>query len=304
MKTLNNYSKKNMKKKILLYFILLCINVSAQNAIINDTIPLTINEQNTIFVKVIFNEIDTLNLNFDTGTTELILTNNVLKNKLKSTPKLYNTFYNLKIGNTIYETKVYDAELTGHGTDGRFGWNFFKDKIVEINYDENILIVHSILPENVKKDKKYTKLSIEFYEDLFLVESEIKQCGVSNKELFLFDTGYQRTVMLDDDLLKQGGFPTEKMEVIKEVLMKGAQGNEIPIITSNLKILKIGKYKLKNVPVQQITTNKPLKNKSIHILGNEVLKRFNLFLDFQNNFVYIAPNHLFNKKYIDEKNGI
>lgn len=293
-----------MKKELLSYFILLYINVSAQKTIISDSIPLTINEQNTIFIKAVFNEKDTLNLNFDTGTTELILTNNVLNNKLKSTPKLYTTFYNLKIGNTNYKTKVYDAELTGHGTDGRFGWDFFKDKVVEINYDKNLLIIHSRLPENAEKDSKFTKLGIDFYKELFLVESEIKQNGVSNKELFLFDTGYQRTVMLDNDLLKQGKFPIEKLEIIKKVTMRGAQGNEIPVITSNLKILKIGKYKLKNIPVQQTTGSKPLKNKNIHILGNEVLKRFNMLLDFQNNFVYLKPNHLFKEKYVDEKKGI
>lgn len=293
-----------MKKGLLLCFILLYINVSAQKTIVSDSIRLTINEQNTIFIKAIFNEKDTLNLNFDTGTTELILTNDVLKNKLKSSPKLYTTFYNLKIGNTIYKTKVYDAKLTGHGTDGRFGWDIFKDKVVEINYDKNLLIIHSKLPENAEKDSDFTKLGINFYKNVFLVESVIKQNGISNKDLFLFDTGYQRTVMLDNDLLKQGKFPIEKLEVIKKVTMKGAQGNEIPVITSNLKTLKIGKYKLKNIPVQQTTGNKPLKNKNIHILGNEVLKRFNMFLDFQNNFVYLKPNHLFKEKYIDEKNGI
>ena len=90
------------------------------------------------------------------------------------------------------------------------------------------------------------------------------------------------------------------MKIIKKTIMKGAQGNEIPVITSNLKLLKIGKYKLKNVPIQLTTTHKPLKNKNIHILGNEVLKRFNLFLDFQNNFVYLNPNHLFKEKYIEK----
>lgn len=292
-----------MKHHLFLYFIVLYSTVSAQEIMITDSIPFIINKQNTLFVKAVFNETYTLNLNFDTGTTELILTNNVLKNKLKSAPKLYNTFYNLKIGNTIYKTKVYDAELTGHDTDGRFGWDFFKNKIVEINYDKNLLIIHSILPENVKKDTSFTKLNIVFYKDLFLIESEIKQSGVSNKELFLFDTGYQRTVMLDNDLLKQGKFPTEKMKILKKVIMKGAQGNEIPVLTSNLKLLKIGDYKLKNVPVQQLTTNKPLKNKNIHILGNEVLKRFNILLDFQKNNIYLKANNLFNEKYIDEKKG-
>lgn len=290
-----------MKERLLFCFVLLYVNVSAQQTIISDSVPLTINEQNTIFVKAIFNETDTLILNFDTGTTELILTNNVLNNKLKSAPKLYNTFYNLKIGNTNYTTKVYDAELTGHGTDGRFGWDFFKDKIVELNYDLNLMIIHSVLPKSVARDNRFTKLKILFFKDLFLVEGEIKQNGMTIKDLFLFDIGYQRTAMLDNDLLKERGFPTGKMEVLKKVIMKGAQGNEIPVITSNLKLLKIGKYKLKNVPVQQLTTNKPLKDKSIHILGNEVLKRFNIFLDFKSNFVYLKPNHVFNDKYIDQR---
>jgi hypothetical protein len=110
-----------MKQNLLLVFILVYTTTFAQKLELSDTIALTINEHNTIFVKAVFNVKDTLNLNFDTGTTELILTNNVLNNKLISKPELYSTFYNLKIGKTNYKTKVYDAELAGHGTDGRFG---------------------------------------------------------------------------------------------------------------------------------------------------------------------------------------
>jgi hypothetical protein len=294
-----------MKGNLINAFILISINAFAQKTIQSDTISLILNQQNTIYVKAVFNETDTLNLNFDTGTTELVLTNDVLGNKLTSTPKLYTTLYNLKIGNTIYKTNVYDAALSGHGTDGRFGWDFFKDKVVELNYDLDIMVIHTVLPKRVPKDKKFTALKIEFFKDLFFVESKIRQNGITNKDLFLFDIGYQRTVMLDNDLLQEGKFPAEKMDVLKKVIMKGAQGNEIPVITSNLKQLKIGKYLLKNVPVQQLTTNKPLKDKDTHILGNEVLKRFNLFLDFQNNFVYLKPNHLFHAPYIDQKkNGI
>jgi hypothetical protein len=297
--------KYKMKLTFLLVFLIISIDSSAQRLELSDTISLTINKHNTIFIKAVFNEKDTLNLNFDTGTTELVLINDILKNKLKSTTELYSKFYNLKIGKTNYKTKVYDAELAGHGTDGRFGWDFFKDKIVELNYDDNAMIIHSELPKHVILDSKFAILKMEFWKDLFLISSEIKQNGVTNKDLFLFDSGYQRTAMLDSDLLKQGKFPTEKMEIVNKVIMKGAQGNEIPVITSNLKVLKIGNYKLKNVPVQQLTTSKPLKNKNIHILGNEVLKRFNIFLDFKKNIVYLKPNHLFNDKYTDQKtNGI
>jgi hypothetical protein len=196
---------------------------------------------------------------------------------------------------------LYDAVLTGHGTDGRFGWDFFKGKVVELNYDNGLMIIHSVLPNNIIKDKKITQLKIEFWKDLFFVRGSINQSGVTNTDLFLFDTGYQRTAMLDNDLLLQNKFPTDKMDTIKRVIMKGAKGNEIPIITANLKSLKIGKYKLKNVPIQLLTVNKPLKDKKTHILGNEVLKRFNIFLDFQNSIVFFKPNHLFDDKYIDQK---
>lgn len=288
-----------MKRILFFSLILISISGSAQKLEKRDTIAMTINEQNTIFVKAVFNEIDTLNLNFDTGTTELVLTKDVLKNKLKSTPKLYNTFYNLKIGKTNYKTKVYDAELAGNGTDGRFGWDFFKGKVMELNYDNHAMIIHSEIPKQVTLDSKFAILKMEFWKDLFLVSSEIKENGITNKDLFLFDTGFDRTVMLDNDLLNEGNFSTNKMKLIKKVIMKGAQGNEIPIVTSNLKILKIGKYKLKNVPVQITTSRKPLRDKNVHILGNEILKRFNIFLDFQRNVVYLKPNHLFKEKYVD-----
>ncbi|MEO8234658.1 MAG: clan AA aspartic protease [Flavobacterium sp.] len=290
-----------MKQLLFFAFILFSIKSFAQKIEFRDTISLTINEHNTIFIKAVFNEKDTLNLNFDTGTTELILTNDVLKNKLKFTPKLYNTFYNLKIGKTNYKTKVYDAELAGHGTDGRFGWDFFKGKVVELNYDNHAMIIHSELPKHVILDSKFSALKMEFFKDLFLVLSEIKENGITNNDLFLFDTGFERTVMLDNDLLKKGAFPTSKMKIIKKVIMKGAQGNEIPVITSILQTLKIGGYKLKNIPVQITTSQKPLKDKNVHVLGNEILRKFNIFLDFKNNVVYIKPNKYFNNQYIDQK---
>ncbi len=284
----------------LLITTLFTVNVFAQT-LASDTIPLTINEQNTIFVKAVFNQKDTFNLNFDTGTTELILTNNILKNRLKGTTKLYDTFYNLEIGNRHYHTKVYDAELTGHGTDGRFGWDLFKDKVVELNYDKGLMVVHERMPGQVINDNTYTRLAINYFDNVFTVQSSMIQNGVTSKDSFLFDTGYQRTAMLDNDLLQKAVFPVETMKEIKRVVMKGAKGNEVPVITSNLEKLMIGDYVLQDVPVQQITGSKPMRGRDIHILGNEVLKRFNTFLDFTNKVIYMKPNKLYDVEYVEKK---
>lgn len=267
----------------------------------SDTLMLAINEQNTISVKGVFNKIDTLNLNFDTGTTELVLTNNTMATKLKSKINLYNTAYPLELGHNLYTTKVYDAQLSGHGTDGRFGWDLFKGKAVELNYDKGIMVVHNQLPVAVNKDKTYSKHNIVFYKELFFMETRLRHSGVTVTDTILFDTGYQRTLMLNSDLLSAQKFPYKKMKEIKRVLMKGAQGNEIPVVTANLSTLKIGRHTLKNIPAQIANANKPFKEKDIHVLGNEVLKRFNVFLDFQDNNIYLQPNKYYNLAYIEAK---
>lgn len=232
-----------MKKIFLLssvFFPVFTITATAQT--ISDTLALAINEHNTISVKTVFNETDTLTLNFDTGTTELVLTNNTIKSKLKSAINLYNTDYPLQIGNTTYQTKVYDAQLTGHGTDGRFGWDFFKGKVVELNYDKDIMVIHHQLPAHVMADNTYARHNMVFYKDLFFIELGIKQSGVTVTDNFLFDTGYERTLMLNRDLLTTQKFPYKKMKEIKRVLMKEAQGNNIPVVTSSLQKLTIGKH--------------------------------------------------------------
>lgn len=272
-----------------------------QSLVKSDTMALHINEQNTIFVKAVFNGTDTLDLNFDSGSTELTLTRETIDKKLITKPQLYNSFYTLRIGSRDYHTKVYDAQLSGHGTAGRFGWDLFRNNVVELNYDKHIMVVHPVLPATVGKDKGYSRLAITYVQGLPCIISTIVQNGVSITDTFLFDSGYQRTAMLDKDLMQATGFPAAQMKELKRVVMKGAQGNEIPVITAELQSLKIGRYTLKKVPVQQVTTNKPMRGHNIHILGNEVLKRFNIFLDFQNNVVYLKPNSLYNAGYIESK---
>ncbi|WP_228448120.1 MULTISPECIES: hypothetical protein [unclassified Chryseobacterium] len=263
-----------------------------------DTLQLHMNEQNTIFVKTVLNKVDSLLLNFDTGTSDLVLTQETLKNKIKSSLKAGPNI--LQMGKKEYQGfKIYPAQLTGHGTDGRFGWDLFDGMIVELNHDKGIMVVHSQLPANVKS--QYSQVPIKYFNNVFQVPVDIVQGEVKNKDWYLFDTGYQRTAMLDGPLLNEQGFPTDKMKVIKKVIMRGAQGNEIPVMTSNLQTLSLGKTKLKDIPVQLLSQSRPVTGTRMNILGNEILKRFNLFLDFQKNIVYLKPNKLVDATYIESK---
>jgi hypothetical protein len=174
---------------------------------------------------------------------------------------------------------------------------------VELNYDKGIMVVHGQLPQAIAADKKYTRLPMHYIDNIFLVRSSLQQGKTKLPFWFLYDSGYQRTAMLDNDLLKETQFPAAQMKELNRVIMRDGRNKEIPVITANLEQLHLGNYTLKQVPVQVQTANKPLAGLNIHILGNEVLKRFNTVLDFQHNVVYMKPGQYFNDPYIVQKPG-
>jgi hypothetical protein len=267
----------------------------------HDTIPFFINKFNTNYLPVVLNGTDSLLLNFDSGATEVCITTDGLKQKVKSQPKLYNTVYDIQVGNQSFKSKVYDIAIAGNEVDGLLGWNLFDGMIVELDYDHHRMIIHSKMPGQLLHDSGYSKFNITFIKNKPFIESKISQSGTSDKSLFFFDLGYQRTVMLDNDLLKASGFPTGKMQVIKKIIMHGTRGNEVPVVTANLESLKIGKFELKNVPAQIMTQGKPMAGVNVHYLGSDVLKRFNTVLDFQKNVIYLKPNQLYGSEYADQK---
>lgn len=268
---------------------------------IHDSIPFFVNRYNTNFLNVIFDTTDSLILNFDTGATEVALTNDALTHKFKSRPKLYNTDYSLRIGSKLYKSTVHDIEMAGYETDGLLGWDNFNGMIVELNYDDNKLIVHSKMPKQILQDKAYELFEIRYIDNRPFIESKLEQSGIKTRNWFLFDLGYTKTVMLDSGLLNEAHFPTSDMKVFNTVIMHGVSGNKIPVITADLNLLTIGNFKLKNVPVQVRQHANPMHGLNIHILGNDILKRFNTVLDFQKNVLYLKPNKLYNEDFADQK---
>jgi hypothetical protein len=278
------------------------LDFSQQYPALHDTIPMYINEHNTMYIAAVLNGTDTLWLNFDTGSSDITLKEGTIA-KLKTPLDLYSKPYDLQIGTRHYTSPVFDTKLSGHGTEGRFGWNLFDGYVVELNYDKGIMVVHGQLPKAIAADKKYTRLPMHYIDNIFLVRSSLQQGKTKLPFWFLYDSGYQRTAMLDNDLLKETQFPAAQMKELNRVIMRDGRNKEIPVITANLEQLHLGNYTLKQVPVQVQTANKPLAGLNIHILGNEVLKRFNTVLDFQHNVVYMKPGQYFNDPYIVQKPG-
>lgn len=278
-------------------------NFSKMKPARKDTIPFILTEQNNIKIRGKLNKKYDVDLMFDTGASGFYLIKDAIKrylnpNGLQLTMKDISD-NDFKIGNLEWQhEQVYPIETTGHGCEGMFGWDAFDGKVVEIDYDKNMIIVHSKRPE-ISRD--YEKFEMELMKEHFCINAEMEVNNKKFKSRFLFDSGFQKTLMLDNALIKKSGYPKAELPVIAKTVMYNSNKDEIPVETVLNEKLIFGKYVLKNVPAQINSYSQPA-GFSTHFLGGEVLKRFNTIIDFQENVVYLKPNHLFNEAYNIPKN--
>lgn len=272
-----------------------------------DTLAFAMTESNNIIFKTVVNETDSLDLFMDTGGTELVMKHSAIKEKtslLKNGKnKTYKEVnyeplegtYSLKMGSLTWDSLIiYPTTLLPKEADGHFGWNLFEDKIVELDYDKNLMIIHSTLSRNLED---YSKMEIEHVNTLICIKSSIEIGEKKYPNRYLFDLGFQRAVVLDKDLRQKSNFPTN-LPVINESRLRNSEGTEF--VNQVVKIDKIcfGKFCAEEVPVQLFSAPNPARFET-HILGNEILKRFNTILDFQNDFIYMKPNSLMELPYKD-----
>jgi hypothetical protein len=88
------------------------------------------------------------------------------------------------------------------------------------------------------------------------------------------------------------------LKLIKVNELRNGAGDLFITKVVELPSLIIGKQMIKKIPAQLLNTSNPAGFKT-HILGNEILKRFNTILDFKNMAIYFQKNNLYNIPYDD-----
>jgi hypothetical protein len=284
-------------------------NMLKNNIATHDTLPFTLTPYDAIAVKAIINGTDTVNLHFDIGSFNFRLTKDAIlkKTKLlsnqpdalpgKTKPNFnnMNKVFKLQMGNLIWDSPDIGATaVTAQGMDGKFGWNLFDGRIVELDYDRNLLIIHSKLPKALKG---YVKSKLEFIRSFVCAKAAFE---IENKKYagdFLFDTGSGQAIILDSTWASKQNFPTN-LKLIKSSTLSDPRGvkYETKVVLSPL--FKINGFALSNIPTLLLGGKNPT-GFGINFLGNGLLKRFNMILDFKNDCLYLKPNKLMGLKYGD-----
>jgi hypothetical protein len=286
-------------KQALLVFLLMSIFVAYIHAQAKpDTIYFTLNKQHNICVKARINQSDTLILMYHSSATGVTLTKEALKKKIPlgkgqstevhtwggNATSEYSEGNTLTINDLRWDSIwVFINENSGEGTDGKFGFDFFAGKILEIDYDHQRMVVHSTLP---KLPRGYKKNQLFIRNESTFILGELKIGRTVYRDTFMFHTGYGGAVLLDPKIGERYGMQA-KLRTISTSELKDAYGNVFKIETKQLPKAKLGGRQLKNIPLSFAARSADIPMK---VFGNGLLRRFNVVFDFQENLVYMKPN--------------
>ncbi|MBO0949402.1 hypothetical protein [Fibrella forsythiae] len=273
----------------------------------HDTIPFVLTSYNAIHVKAIINRRDTVSLHFDVGSFDFRLTREaVLKrthllagqpDALAGTARPDFTkrekIVTLQLGKLVWTNPTVTVTgLTAHEMDGRFGWNLFEGKAVEIDYDKGLLIVHSQRPRGLSG---YAKSKLTFIRSFVCIDGTLTVANRPYTGKFLLDTGADKAMILDSTWMARQHVPTD-LPLIKRSAVTDPRGVRYETRVVRMPGLTVNGFALTAIPATLLGSKRPL-DFDINYLGNDLLKRFNTILDFRTDHIYLKPNSLINLPY-------
>lgn len=217
---------------------------------------------------------------------------------------------------TIKEYKTNDFEVVfatnqdisivnklGITINGILGSSFFRDNLVEINYQTKKIIIHKTTDSTLKKIKrKYNSAKVEINKNRPYILLKTKINNYNHSLNLLFDTGLGDGLWLfeNDTIQCNSNF-------FIDFLGRGLTGD------ISGKRSRVDEVFLENLVLQNVLVSYPeisfFEDMKMHktrngSLGGEITKRFNWFLDYENQTFYFKKNTLFDLPFEYNMSGI
>lgn len=213
-------------------------------------------------------------------------------------PKKHNI---IVLDNNFFEIE----EVVGTRVDGILGAEFFRNQILRINYSKGEITV--IAPEKFKSSmvKNYHKMDIELRsgKPYLICRTEVNP-GMPVNARMLIDTGAGLTALLHyntDSLLNYKGL------LVKGSLGKGL-GGDIEGYMGKIHRLEMGPLYFNSVISSFQALDEALMSgeKIVRngLIGNILLERFDLFIDFRDSVLYVKPKRNYNKEFVYDRSGL
>ncbi len=218
----------------------------------------------------------------------------------------------LKIGKTINKNQnvylVFDESMNlsprmGFPIHGIIGYDFFKNLIVEINYDSQFLKVFDPNTYKYKKCRKCFETELYLRNNKPYIKTQFESDKGKKEITLLMDSGSGAALWLFEDVDEGIVIPEKSFE---DYLGRGLNGNIYG------KRAKIDKFELGDFTFEEVTTSFPdsIYTKGAAIaerqgtLGSRILRRFNSIVDYPNKKLSLKKNRQFKDPFNYNMSGL
>ena len=273
----------------------------------SDTIPFVVKEDHGIHITGSINDSGPLDFLFDTGANTIVVEASLVGNEVKANLEgsIHNqgsdgsldvpvsTGNHLQIGDLHWDEVRFLAINYGDSRfDAVLGWVAFENKIVEIDYDRNEMIIHKTMPAI---PEGYVKMETKMMRGVPYIKGVISVNTQKSSGWFEYDSGFNGSFSLSQQYASENQL-NNTMKLVGTSVSSGSSGSTWKANNYILPELTFKELTVKNVPVS-INEKDPKGVVHNDLLGNNLLKRFNAIIDLQNFEIYLKPNSLAKKPF-------
>ena len=204
----------------------------------------------------------------------------------------------------VLDQEINISSQIGVPINGIIGYNFFKNQLIKIDYESNKIIVYKNKIKQVDKLKDYTKIPLTFHDGKPYLEATALMEDNLIKTKLLIDTGNSDAIWLfqntnDKIRVPKSNFP----DFLGRGFSGDVYGSRGRIEDFAIKDFRFSKP-LVAFPDTISTVDIDNLNDRNGSVGAELMRRFTVFYDYENQAMYLKKNSFFNDDFNFNMSGI
>ncbi len=185
------------------------------------------------------------------------------------------------------------GSVYGEKIDGIIGYGLLSRYILDINFDSTRITFYQPGKFKYRKQGVLLKPSLNRLMALPLTIKD-KEKAVSN---FYLDTGAGLCVLITDQFLEHNNIMLKRRKPVA-TQVQGLGGKQAMRLTV-IKSLKVGPYVFNNVPANLYNDEANITSYpyTAGLLGNDIMRRFNMTFNYPQKEIHISPNAAYNDRF-------
>ncbi|MFX1702966.1 aspartyl protease family protein [Chitinophaga sp. CC14] len=199
----------------------------------------------------------------------------------------------LKVDSLDFHINDYEliSQVYGIQVDGIIGYSLLSRYIVTIDYDTEEIIIYSKGKYTYPKGGQLLRPSLT---QIPLISAPLKNSVRTITNRYYFDTGAGMCLLLSSQFVNDSSVLQGKRRRTKKIIQTEAQGlgGKMTMSLTTVNEFRIGNYSFRNVPTyvfddKSNVTAYPFLG---GMIGNDLLRRFNITLNYGKKEIYMLPN--------------